>query len=139
MIAKAYSMTMKKVFLALLLLLLFASVTIAQHGGKAEPLRIEFKRGASSATINESIRSSEEAEYVFAARQGQRVTITLTSVPTKSARFELKSEDGVDYKFEYDGMKWSGVAPVTGDYFINVTRVGDKPGRSKYSLRLAIK
>ena len=132
-------MSLRKIFLALLLLLLPCSATIAQHGGKAEPLRIEFKRGASSATVNESIRGSVEAEYVFAARQGQRVTITLTSVPARSARFELKSEDGVDYKFEYDGMKWSGVAPVTGDYFINVTRVSQKPGRTSYSLRLAIK
>ena len=131
-------MGLRKIFLALLLLLLFSGATTAQHGGKAEPLRIEFKRGASSATINESIRGSEEAEYVFAARQGQRVTITLTSVPAKSAHFELKSEDGVDYKFESDGMKWSGVAPVTGDYFVNVTRVSRKRGRANYSLRLAI-
>jgi hypothetical protein len=134
---------MKKVFTTFLLLSILACVAPlergAQHGGKAEPLRIEFKRGASSATIHESIRGSVEAEYVFAARQGQRVTISLTSVPAKSARFELKSEDGADYKFEYDGMKWSGVAPVTGDYFINVTRVSQKPGRTSYSLRLAIK
>ena len=136
-------MAMKRVFTALLLLLTFTGATTlqrgGQRGGKAEPLRIEFKRGASSTTINESIRGSEEAEYVFAARQGQRVTITLTSVSAKSARFELKSADGVDYKFEYDGMKWSGVAPGTGDYFVNVTRVSRKPGRSNYSLRLAIK
>jgi hypothetical protein len=134
-------MTKRKPFCAgLLLVTLLASAAIGQRGGgKAEPLRIEFKRGASSATLNDSVRGTEEAEYVFAARQGQRVTIVLTSVPAKSARFELKSEDGVDYKFEYDGMKCSGVAPATGDYFINVTRVSQRPGRTGYSLRLAIK
>ena len=133
-------MTKRRLFWAgLLLVTLLASVAIGQRGGKAEPLRIEFKRGASSATLNDSVRGTEEAEYVFAARYGQRVTIILTSVPAKSARFELKSEDGVDYKFEYDGMKWSGVAPVTGDYFLNVTRVSQKRGRTNYSLRLAIK
>src|ERR1700730_1615821 len=127
-------------WVVLLLVTLSASAAIGQRGGgKAEPLRIEFKRGASSATLNDSVRGTEEAEYVFAARQGQRVTIILTSVPAKSARFDLKSEDGADYKFEYDGMKWSGVAPVTGDYFLNVTRVSQKPGRTSYSLRLAIK
>ena len=127
-------------WVVLLLVTLSASAAIGQRGGgKAEPLRIEFKRGASSATLNDTVRGTEEAEYVFAARQGQRVAIIVTSVPAKSARFELKSADGVDYKFEYDGMKWSGVAPVTGDYFVNVTRVSQKPGRTSYSLRLAIK
>jgi hypothetical protein len=134
-------MTRRKLFCAgLLLVTLLASAAIGQRGGgKAEPLRIEFKRGASSTTLNDTVRGTEEAEYVFAARQGQRVTIILTSAPAKSARFELKSEDGVDYKFESDEMKWSGVAPVTGDYFLNVTRVSQKRGRTNYSLRLAIK
>ena len=133
-------MAKRRLFWAgLLLVTLLASVAIGQRGGKAEPLRIEFKRGASSATLNDSVRGTEEAEYVFAARQGQRVTIILTSVPAKSARFDLKSEEGADYKFEYDGMKWSGVTPVTGDYFLNVTRVSQKRGRTNYSLRLAIK
>jgi hypothetical protein len=134
-------MTKGRLFWAgLLLVTSLASTAIGQQGGgKAEPLRIEFKRGASSATLNNAVRGSEEAEYVFAARQGQRVTLSLTATPAKSARFELKSSDAVDYKFEYDGMKWSGTAPVTGDYFLNVTRVSQKPGRTTYSLRLAIK
>lgn len=134
-------MTKRKLFCTgLLLVTLLAGAAIGQRGGgKAEPLRIEFKRGASSATLNETVRGTEEAEYVFAARQGQRVTIILTSLPAKTARFELKSEDGVDYKFGSDGMKWLGVAPVTGDYFLNVTRASHKPGRTNYSLRLAIK
>ncbi len=127
-------------WVGLLLVTFLASASIGQRGGgKAEPLRIEFKRGASSATLNNAVRGSEEAEYVFAARQGQRVTLSLTATPAKSARFELKSADAVDYKFEYDGMKWSGIAPVTGDYFLNVTRVSQKPGRTTYSLKLAIK
>ena len=127
-------------WVGLLLVTFLASASIGQRdGGKAEPLRIEFKRGASSATLNNAVRGSEEAEYVFAARQGQRVTLSLTATPAKSARFELKSADAVDYKFECDGMKWSGIAPVTGDYFLNVTRVSQKPGRTTYSLKLAIK
>jgi hypothetical protein len=134
-------MPKRKPFLALLLLVsLSASAAVGQRGGgKAEPLRIEFKRGASSATLNDTVRGDEQAEYVFAAHKGQKVTLTLTARPAKSARFELKSADGVDYKFEYDGTKWAGLAPVTGDYFINVTRLSRKPGRANYSLRLAIK
>ena len=46
---------------------------IAALAAKAEPLRIEFKRGAYSATISESVRGDEEAEYVLAAKEGQRL------------------------------------------------------------------
>ena len=44
---------------------------VAVLAGGAEPLRIEFKRGAYSATISESVRGDEEAEYVLGAKQGQ--------------------------------------------------------------------
>ena len=132
-------MSLGKIFLAILVLLLLSGATIAQHGGKAEPLRIEFKRGASSATMKQRVSSTEQMEYVFAARQGQRVTITLTSVPARATHFELKSADNPAYKFESEGTKWSGVAPFTGDYWVNVTSVSHKRGRASFSLRLEIK
>ena len=48
--------------IAAAMLALTVSSAVAQ-GGKAEPLRISFKRGAYSATISESVRGDEEAEY----------------------------------------------------------------------------
>src|SRR5437660_688309 len=70
-------MTKRRLFWAgLLLVTLLASAVIEQRGGgKAEPLRIEFKRGASGATLNDTIRGSEEAEYVFTARQSKRTRL----------------------------------------------------------------
>lgn len=50
------------------------SAAIAQ-GGKAEPNRIEFKRGTTSTTINGTVRGGEEAEYVLAAKKGRRLVI----------------------------------------------------------------
>jgi hypothetical protein len=41
----------------------------AQNGGKAEPLKIEFKRGTNSTTINGVVRGDEEAEYTLTARK----------------------------------------------------------------------
>jgi hypothetical protein len=61
-------------------------------GGKAEALRIEFKRGAYSAAISDSVRGAEEAEFVLTAKEGQRLTVNVTSVPDKSAVFELLAE-----------------------------------------------
>src|SRR5258707_3530719 len=66
---------------------------IAQRGGKAEPNRIEFKRGTTSTIVSGTVRGDEEAEYVLAAKKGQRLIIKLTSVPVKSAVFKLLGEN----------------------------------------------
>ena len=88
--------------LSLLVLGVSVSNSFAQGGGKAEPLRIEFKPGASSATINEKIKNDVQAEYVLSARKGQRLTIKLTSVPNRSAVFDLKAPDNADLGLEYN-------------------------------------
>jgi hypothetical protein len=73
-------------------MLVLAAPNAMLAGGKAEPLRIEFKRGAYSAAISESVHGDEEAEYVLAAKEGQRLIIHVTSVPDKSAMFKLLAE-----------------------------------------------
>ena len=42
----------------LLLVSCTSLIVFAQHGGKAEPLRIEFKKGTSSITISEKVKGS---------------------------------------------------------------------------------
>ena len=79
-----------------------ASTALAQGGGKAEPRRIEFKRGSNSTTINDKIKGDEQAEYVFVAKKGQRLIIKLTSVPHRSAVFDLKAPDDADLGLEFD-------------------------------------
>jgi hypothetical protein len=126
--------------LPVLLLLLCAAVsTSAQGGGKAEPLRIEFKRGAKSATVRDRIRRDVQAEYVFAARKGQQIVINLVSTPANSARFELLDFTG-DHpsSVEQNLRTWTGVAPETGDYLIYVTKPDKKIDRASYSLTLKI-
>src|SRR5436309_8865595 len=89
-------------WITLLASLIIPFVAMAQHGGKAEPNRIEFKRGTTSTTINGTVRGSEVAEYVLAAKKGQRLIIKLTSVPVKSAVFQLLGEDNDTLGLEYD-------------------------------------
>src|SRR5262245_57515148 len=92
----------KSAFICGLFLLVIGAPTVAQRGGKAEPNRIEFKRGTSTTNISDVVHNDEEAEYVLSARQGQRLTIKLTNVPAKSSCFDLKGPDGVDVGLEYD-------------------------------------
>ena len=117
------------------------NVTRGQRGGgKAEPLRIEFKRGSTSTTIGGTVRGSEEAEYVLSAKKGQRLTIKLTSVPVKSSVFQLLGEDNDTLGLEYDAnFNYSGVLPKTGDYFISVRRPTEAKGTSRYKLIITVR
>jgi hypothetical protein len=124
-----------KIALKIVLFALIASPVGAQNGGKAEPNRIEFKRGATGATINGTVRGSEEAEYTVAVRKGQRLIVKLTSVPAKSSVFQILGPDNDTLGLEYDAnFDYSGIAPKTGDYFISVRRPTEAKGTSKYKL-----
>ena len=132
----------KSVFICGLICLASVSSTtsIAQRGGKAEPNRIEFKRGAVSATISGTVRGAEQAEYVLSAKQGQRLIIKLTSVPTKSSVFELRGPDEVDLGLEYDAnYDYSARLPATGDYLILVSRPTQMKGTSRYKLTVTVR
>jgi hypothetical protein len=123
-----------------LLILLGCAAAMAQGGGKAEPNRIEFKRGTTSAVINGMVRGDEEAEYVLAAKKGQKLIIKLTSVPVKSSVFQLLGEDNDTLGLEYDAnFDYSGTLPKTGDYFINVKRPTEAKGTSRYRLTVTVR
>jgi len=123
-----------------LLFICAAPAAFAQHGGKAEPGRIEFKRGTNSTTVSDVIRGDEEAEFVLAAKKGQRLTITINSVPVKSSVFQLLGEDNDTLGLEHDAnFDISIVLPKTGDYFINVSRPTSTKGMSRFKLAISIK
>jgi hypothetical protein len=122
------------------LILMSAAIAFAQHGGKAEPNRIEFKRGANSTTVSGTVRGDEEAEYVLSAKQGQRLIVKIASWPAKSSVFQLLGEDNDTLGLEYDAnFNVSLVLPKTGDYFINVKRPTEARGTSRYRLSVTIR
>ena len=123
-----------------LLLCLAASEAVAQGGGKAEPNRIEFKRGTSSKTVSGVVRNDEQAEYVVSAQLGQRMIIKLTNVPAKLSCFDLKGPDGSDVGLETDcNWSYSKVLQATGDFFITVARPSQARGTSRYRLTVTVK
>ncbi len=132
----------KSVFIcgSFLLVLSTGGAVLAQHGGKAEPKRIEFKRGTNSTVVSGTVRGDEQAEYVLAAKKGQRLIIKLTSVPAKSSVFQLLGEDNDTLGLEHDAnFSYSGVLPKTGDYFINVKRPTEAKGTSRYKLTVSVR
>ena len=130
----------KASFILTWLLLICSSAAMAQHGGKAEPLRIEFKRGTTGTTINGVVHGDEQAEYVLAAKKGQRLIIRLSDTPAKSSCFDLKGPDGVDVGLEFDcNWNYSKPLPATGDYFISVGRTSQGKGTSRYKMTITIR
>ena len=137
-----YSYLCKSVFICGLFFFVLASgpAAVAQNGGKAEPLRIEFKRGTTTKTISDSVRGSEQAEYVLSARQGQRLSIRLTAVPAKSSCFLLYGPDNPQVDLSLDCVSsYSMKVPANGDYFLTVTRASDSKGTSRYRMTITIR
>jgi hypothetical protein len=129
-----------KVILISLLVLIACLPAVAQRGGKAEPNRIEFKRGTHSTTISGTVRGDEQAEYVLSAKKGQRLIIKLTSAPVKSSVFQMLGENNDTLGLEYDAnYDYSGVLPKTGDYFITVSRPTQAQRTSRYRLMVTVR
>lgn len=132
--------TLPKFLILLSIICLSATASLAQGGGKAEPLRIEFKPGTTGTTIIDKIKDDQEAEYVLSAKKGQRLTIKLTSTPYRSSVFDIKAPDDADLGLEYDANHtFNKVLPVTGDYLIVVDRPTSARGTSNYKLVITVK
>lgn len=135
---------MKKILIRLallsIMLIAFASISLAQNGGKAEGKPIQFKRGATSAVVSDSIKNDLEYEYTFVAKAGQITTIKVTSTPSNSVTFEIRiNGETVTSEMNDAGTEWSGSLPEDGEYWISVKRKSASKGTSKFSLRLSIK
>jgi hypothetical protein len=138
----SFSRLCKSVFIGGLFFFVLAigPAAVAQNGGKAEPNRIEFKRGTTSTTISGVVRGDEEAEYVLAAKRGQRLKIVLTSAPAKSSVFQILGEDNDTLGLEHDAaFDFIGALPKTGDYFITVRRPTSAKGTSRYRMTITVK
>src|SRR5688500_19210478 len=91
-----------KYFLLCILCLLTANAIPAQHGGKAEPNRIKFAAGRSTATLTGTLSNNQEMEYIFGARSGQTVSLSVVSKP-KGNLFDFDlAGDGFDLPTEFD-------------------------------------
>ncbi len=125
----------------LVLLLLSTLYSVAAQGGKAEPNRIRFAAGESSATLSGTLSNNQEMEYVFGARAGQTVTLKVASKP-KGNFFDFDlAGDGFDVETEFDYYSdYSFAATQTGDYLVTVRkRPTADVTRAKFYLTLTIK
>lgn len=117
------------------------SPALAQHGGKAEPNRIVFARGASSATVHGTVSGDEQAEYTFTAKKGQTVTITYNESPAESLELQMFDRTGerVGIWGDEPGTV-SCVLQLSGEFALVVLRAKpEEKGTADYEVTLSIK
>lgn len=127
-----------KYYLILILCLAGVVPALAQGGGKAEPKRIQFAAGKSSATLTGSLSNDQEMDFVFGARKGQ--TVTIKNSNHNLFDFRVFSEENFpDGDFD-SSPSYTFEIPETGDYLFFVRKKRVKtPKTARFSITLAIK
>ncbi len=129
---------MKKLPFILIVSLATALTVAAQHGGKAQPQRIEFAAGRTSTVLSTTLGNEEEMEYVFSARKGQKVTVTNPSTSLFDVRI-FSDENDVETEFD-SSRTFSITLPADGDYNLFVRKKMVKtPRRARFSITLSIR
>ena len=132
---------MRKSSIALFILIvgmLGVGTLFAQHGGKAEPKRIQFASGKSSAALTGSLSNGQEMEYVFEAKKGQ--TVTIRNATKSLFDFRVFSEENFpDGDFD-SSPSYSFEILESGDYMFFVRKKQVKaPRTARFSMTLTIK
>ena len=98
--------------------------------------RIQFAPGSSSATLWGNLPPNGLNSYVLSAQGGQ--TMTIEVIPTSGQPLlAISAANGEVLKSSGAGSpSWSGVLPVTQDYFITVSTEGGSP--VNYTLQVTI-
>ena len=112
-----------------------SSMLVNPQTGESKPSsrRVQFKRGASSTTVQGRVSLELSDTWIIGARAGQVMTVQLTS-PQK-VRFMLMTSRTTQSLAD-NTRSWTGTLPETGDYLILIES-GDKP--STYSMTISIK
>ena len=103
--------------------------------GESKPSsrRVQFKRGASSATVQSKVSVALSDTWLIGARAGQVMTVQLTG--PRNVRFMLMTSRTTTSLAD-NTRSWTGTLPETGDYLILV----DTDARSAaYSMTISIK
>lgn len=129
---------MRKFGFSMLFCIIATAATLAQHGGKAEPNRIEFAPGKTAKTLTGTLSNGQEMEYIFAAQKGQ--TVTIRNTRTSLFDFRVFNQD-FDFETEFESSPaLTFEVPETGDYMFFVRKKQVRsPRTARFSLTLTIK
>jgi hypothetical protein len=102
----------------------------------AEPTRISFAPGGTSAMVQGTLAAFGLNAYVIRAQAGQTMTVNLTTNPAGKGFLVIYGADGDVLISDHAGAQtWSGVLRTTQDYNIHV-RTGDTA--ASYTMQVTI-
>ncbi|HSJ57664.1 MAG TPA: hypothetical protein VLC95_10810, partial [Anaerolineae bacterium] len=100
-------------------------VTIPPAGQEEpQPTRIQFKPGATSATLNGHLAAGAVRRYVLGAMAGQTMTVRLTPASAPAYLVIWGADGSVLLSGNWQSKEYSGVLTLTEDYYVDVHSAG---------------
>ena len=114
---------------------MFAQVSITEK-------TVAFERGKSSATVTDHIQGEETIDYLLGAKEGQTMTVEMTTNHTVSYFNVLPPNDPTAlYNSSMGDNSWTGVLPASGTYKVRVYLMRNAARRNEkadYTISFAI-
>jgi hypothetical protein len=107
---------------AVLALVFLLSGATARGEGDIRTQRVQFARGAASATVKGSIKGYEIVDYLLGAAKGQYMNVSMATDNTASY-FNVMAPGETEVAFfngSTSGSRFEGELPASGDYWIRV-------------------
>ena len=127
--------------LAAVMTVALALPAVAQDHSRTE--RVQFARGASSATLHGNIHGYDTVDYVLGARGGQTLNVRLQ--PTNASAYFNITKQGADealFVGSTSGNSFTGRLPSNGDYVVRVYLMRNAARRDEhanYSLSVGVR
>lgn len=124
-----------------LALALLAPLPAQAQASKSQ--RVQFKPGATSATINGTIKGYESIDYVVGAKQGQSMNVSLATKHS-ATYFNILAPGETNVAFfigSTSGGQYEGTLPASGDYRVRVYMMRSAARRNEvanYQLEIII-
>ena len=118
---RKWRLAMRGWTLIIMFLLITSFVAPARAADGIETKRVQFARGASSATLKGALKGDAIHDYVLGAKAGQTMQVTLETSST-SAYFNVlpPGSEAAIFIGSTSGNEWSGTLPADGDYRVRV-------------------
>ena len=104
----------------------------AQDHSRTE--RVQFARGASSATLHGNLHGYDTVDYVLGARAGQTLSVRLQ--PTSASAYFNVTKQGADealFVGSTSGNQFTGRLPANGDYAVRVYLMRNAARRDEHA------
>ena len=112
----------RALYFPLVVALLTVLISPAQAEGNIRTQRVEFTKGATSATVEGTIKGHETVDYLLRAAQGQSMNVSMAT-NNAGSYFNILAPGETEVAF-FNGStsenQFEGELPATGDYRIRV-------------------